>query len=93
MIDGGSGDGDGTLPPDDSDAPHSWMTDPNAIAEWQQIIPELRLRKQYIRLFGTEVARYCVAFGHYVAAVEAMAQSDPYLRRMSRILNRHVVLA
>jgi P27 family predicted phage terminase small subunit len=64
----------GDEPPQrDLDAPPAWMTDPHAIAEWRRVLPELRLRKQYCGLFQSEVARYCVAFGQYVAALSQMA--------------------
>lgn len=96
VIDGDGGDGDGTLPPEDSDAPPAWMTDANAIAEWKRILPELKLRKQYIRLFESEVARYCMAFAHYVAAIEAMAQAGGAVVKASTgtdMLSQHWIVA
>lgn len=85
VIDGdrNGGGGDGTLPPDgydESDAPPEWMTNEHAIAEWNRVVPELKRRKQYIRLFQSEVARYCVAFGHYVDAVLAMGEAGPVVK-------------
>ena len=80
----------------DADAPPSWMTDDYAIAEWRRVIPELRLRKQYIRLFETEVARYCVAFGHYVAAVNAMTEAGGPVVKASTgtdMLSQHWIVA
>jgi phage terminase small subunit len=80
----------------DADAPPSWMTDANAIAEWGRRLPELRMRKQYIRLFETELARYCVAFGHYVAAIEAMsAAGGPVVKAATGtdMLSQHWIVA
>ena len=97
VVDGdGSGLSDGDLPPEEFDAPPAWMKDAHAIAEWRRVVPELKLRKQYIRLFETEVARYCVAFSHYVAAVEAMAASGGAVVKAStgtEMLSQHWIVA
>jgi P27 family predicted phage terminase small subunit len=97
VVDGGAGaTNGGELPAPDTDVPPSWMTDPHAIAEWRRVIPELQLRKQYIRLFETEVARYCVAFGHYVAAVQAMeAAGGPVVKASTGtdMLSQHWIVA
>jgi P27 family predicted phage terminase small subunit len=75
VVDGrGQSGGEAPPPTDDANAPPAWLTDENAIAEWCRVVPELKLRKQYIRLFETEVGRYCSAFGHYVASLKAMAE-------------------
>ncbi len=94
---GGQPPSDGGEPPhDDADAPPAWIEDPHAIAEWHRVIPELRLRKQYIRLFESEVARYCVAFGQYVAAVKAMwAAGGPVVKASTGtdMLSQHWIVA
>lgn len=96
VINGGGG-GDDLPPdgPDDADAPPAWMTDDYAIAEWKRVVPELKRRKQYIRLFQSEVARYCVAFGHYVAAVQAMAAAGPVVKASTGtdMLSQHWIVA
>lgn len=56
-------------------APPKWISDPNAIAEWKRLVPELIRRKKYLHLFENELARYCVEFGVYVDAVEQMRVS------------------
>jgi P27 family predicted phage terminase small subunit len=99
VVDGGAGEppaGGDEPPHHDADAPPAWMTDPNAVLEWRRVIPELRVRKQYIRLFETEVARYCVAFGHYVAAVETMAAAGGPVVKASTgtdMLSQHWIVA
>ncbi len=65
---------EGGEPPksDERDAAPDWVKDKNARRLWAQLLPELRVRKQYIRLFETELGRYCVAFGQYVDALGKM---------------------
>jgi P27 family predicted phage terminase small subunit len=59
----------------EEDKPPAWIKDRHARAEWKRLLPALKLRKQYIPLFQSELARYCVAFGQYVAAVKAMDEN------------------
>lgn len=97
VVDGSNeGSGRGEPAAHDADASPAWIKDPNAIAEWRRVMPELRLRKQYIRLFETEVGRYCVALGHYVAAVEAMqAAGGPVVNASTGtpMLSQHWIVA
>ena len=52
--------------------PPDYVTDPNARALWQRVIPDLIRRKKYLSLFEVELARYCVAFGLYVEAARSL---------------------
>lgn len=67
-----TGDAPPPPPPIDPDAPPSWVKSEDARRLWSQLLPDLKLRKQYIRLFEAELGRYCVAFGQYVHALKKM---------------------
>lgn len=69
---GGTDAGDKPPPPPDPDAPPAWVKDAEARRLWAQLLPDLKRRKQYIRLFEAELGRYCVAFGQYVHALGKM---------------------
>lgn len=80
VIEGGGEGGEPPKPPPaDPDAPPTWVKDENARRLWAQLLPDLKLRKQYIRLFETELGRYCVAFGQYVHALGKM-QGKPVVK-------------
>lgn len=55
--------------------PPSWITNEHARAEWARLVPLMMQRRQYVDLFSTELARYCVAFGQYVKACEEVEKS------------------
>ncbi len=67
VIDGG-GKPPAAPPPDAPD----WIKSERGRGAWAQLIPDLLRRKQYLRLFEIELGRYCVSFGEYVAAQEAI---------------------
>ncbi len=69
---GGTETGDPPPPPVDPDAPPAWVKSEEARRLWSQLLPDLKMRKQYIRLFEAELGRYCVAFGQYVQALKKM---------------------
>lgn len=79
----GGGGGKGQEPPD-------WMTNEHARAEWRRLMPLMLQRRQYVPLFATELARYCVAFGQYVKAIQdvetngAVAKSSKGVKMLSQ---------
>lgn len=76
--------------------PPAWMKDRVARAEWARLLPDLQIRKQFIPLFASELARYCVAFGQYVAAVKAMETAGGPVTKSSKgvdMLSMHWVIA
>lgn len=61
----GGGGGGGKSPPP---APPKFLTDALAVALWNDLLPDLIRRKQYLNLFKVELGRYCMAFAEYVIA-------------------------
>lgn len=94
---GGGGGDDGGQPPEPpkaDDAP-DWITDKVARAEWGRLLPQMKARRQYIPLFATELARYCVAFGQYVAAIRELDKAGGPVTKSSKnvpMLSQHWVV-
>ena len=81
---------------DPAENPPAWLKNKHAKAKWNELLPDLRLRKQYIDLFAAELARYCYAYGAYIDAVEAMAKADGPVTKSSKgvdMLSMHYVVA
>lgn len=94
VIHGGGKPPEPPEPPESLPAP-DWIADPRARALWGELAPELRRRKLYISLFEVELGRYCVAFGQYVAALDAMGAAGPVIKSSKNVpmLSMHQVVA
>lgn len=76
---GGGGAGDDSKPakaPAKASPPPSWMKNADARKMWRAVLPQLIARKQYLRLFEAELARYCQAYGQYVEATKQLTESE-----------------
>jgi P27 family predicted phage terminase small subunit len=80
----------------EEDKPPAWIKDRHARAEWKRLLPALKLRKQYIPLFQSELARYCVAFGQYVEAIGELDRAGGPVTKSSKnvaMLSQYWVVA
>ncbi|MCG8434158.1 MAG: P27 family phage terminase small subunit [Gammaproteobacteria bacterium] len=92
----GAGEGEAKPKCDTSAKPPAWLKSRHAKAKWKELLPDLRLRKQYIDLFAAELARYCYAYGAYIEAVEAMAKGEGPVTKSSKgveMVSMHYVVA